>query len=479
MNRRTLTLVVVLVIAGTLTFPSAAAPLFDGPVDSLGSNVSLAPSSDYTYLDADDELVVDLSASNPHLDSEGVNPDSRTTIDDVFRVQYNGSQYAHVWLTHGSDTVTFAVDGEPIQSQANNVTLAPNESVPVSMTVDTTDGVDGGLVDGITIHSRVAEPEPEPADDQADDDGGFATQSRAPSERSREFRALSTEPGQPVEFGTAPLELDRVGEATLTFDGLSATSPNRSFSVTADTAGTGAARSLVADAGAEPLGAVRMTVTEGNVSRATMRFSVSESYFESRSVDLANLTVYRHSDGELSQLPVTATGERDGRLTFEAGTPGFSTFVVAAQRPRLELADTTVEPTTVEPGEAVAVNATISNTGTAAGERTVAVAVDGTVVAERTVTVQAGENETLSVLVVRNETGEYAVSVDDTDAGTFSVAAESTATQAPNDTPSTDRATETPVGEASGFGLRPLAGLLGLLIAVAATLLLARRTPRP
>ncbi|QKY19147.1 PGF-pre-PGF domain-containing protein [Halolamina sp. CBA1230] len=479
MNRRTLTLVVALVLAGTLTFPSAAAPLFDGPVDSLGSDVSLAPSSDYTYLDADDELVVDLSASNPHLDGEGVNPDSRTTIDDVFRVQYNGSQYAHVWLTHGSDTVTFAVDGEPIQSQATNVTLAPNESVSVSMTVDTTDGVDGGLVDGITVHSRVAEPEPEATVEETGEFGA-ATQSVAPTEGSRRFTALSTEPGQPVEFGAAPLELDRVGEATLTFDGLSATSPNRSFSVTADTTGTGAARSLVVDAGAEPLGAVRMTVTEGNVSRATMRFSVSESYFESRGVDLANLTVYRHSDGELSQLPVTATGERDGRLTFEAETPGFSTFVVAAQRPRLELADTIVEPTTVAPGEAVAVNATVANTGTAAGERTVAVAVDGTVVAERTVRVQAGENETVSVPVVRNETGEYAVSVDDTDAGTFSVAAESTATPASNDdTPSTDRATETPIGEASGFGLRPLAGLLGLLIAVAATLMLARRTPRP
>ncbi|MFD1527144.1 DUF1102 domain-containing protein, partial [Halolamina salina] len=70
MNRRTLTLVVAFVVAGTLAFPSAAAPLFGGQTDQVGNDVVLAPSSDYAYLDGDGELVVDLSASNPALDGD-------------------------------------------------------------------------------------------------------------------------------------------------------------------------------------------------------------------------------------------------------------------------------------------------------------------------------------------------------------------------------------------------------------------------
>ena len=278
--------------------------------------------------------------------------------------------------------------------------------------------------------------------------------------------------------------LDRVGNDSLTFDGLSVRSPDRSFSVTAESTEASEVRSSVVDDGAEPLGAVRMTVRSGNVSNATMRFSAPASYFRARNVDPANLAVYRHSDGELSRVPVTATGERDGRLTFEAETPGFSTFVVAADRPRLAVTDASLDTDTVAPGEPVTVSASVENDGTLAGERTVQVTVDGTVAAERTVAVQPGESETVSVPIVRNETGEYAVAVDGSEAGTFRVVTESSATSAPNDTATsspalTEEPTQSPIGEASGFGLRALAGLVGLLMIVAVTLLLARRTPQP
>ncbi|WP_053947932.1 PGF-pre-PGF domain-containing protein [Halolamina sediminis] len=483
MNRRTLTLAIAFVVAGTLAFPSAAAPLFDGPTDQLGSDVELAPSSDYAYLDGDDELVVDLSPSNPAIDGEGVNADGRTTIGDVFRVRYNGSRYADVWLTHGSDAVTFAVDGQPIESPENNVTLAPNESAAISLTVDTTGGAVDGLVDDITIHARVAEPE-EQAEENDDEIDGVSTLSSAPSGDSRKFTSLSAEPGKPVNFDTSRLPLDRVDGEALTFDGLSVTSPDRTFSVIAEATEAGEAQSSVVDDGADPLGAVRMTVRSGNVSNATMRFSAPPSYFRAQNVDPANLAVYRHSDGELSRVPVTATGERDGRLTFEAVTPGFSTFIVAVDRPRLSVTDASLDTNAVAPGEPATVSAAVVNDGTLAGERTVRVTVDGTVAAERTVAVPPGERETVSVPIVRNETGEYAVAVAGSEAGTVRVVAEERSTAVPSETAtasaaSTAQPTQSPVGEASGFGLRALAGLVGLLVIVAATLLLARRTPQP
>ncbi|MFC6737436.1 CARDB domain-containing protein, partial [Halolamina salina] len=138
----------------------------------------------------------------------------------------------------------------------------------------------------------------------------------------------------------------------------------------------------------------------------------------------------------------------------------------------------------VAPGEAVTVNATVANDGTLAGERTVRVTVNGTVAAERTVAVSPGESETVSVPIVRNTTGEYAVAVDGNEVGTFRVMTETSATPASSDAEaaspaSTAERTQSPIGEASGFGLRALVGLVGLLTIVAVTLALARRTPQP
>ena len=475
-DRRTLTLVLALAVAGTLAFPSAAASLFAGPTDVVGNDVSLAPSSEYASLDDDGKLVVDISASNPNV--EGVNPDSVTSFADVFRIRYSGSEYARVWLEDGSDAVTFTVDGRPIDSAADNVTLAPNQSVAVSLTVDTTDA--DAVVDGITVRSRVAEPETEATADDTGRSDGFATQSVAPTARSRRFTAVGAGSSERVDFDTSRLELDRIAAETLTFDSLSVSSPNRSFSVTAAADGTERPRSLVADAGAEPLGAVRMAARSGTITGARLRFSVSSAYFDRRGVDPANLVVYRYSDDELSRLPVTMTGRQDGRIAFAAETSGFSTFVVAVDRPRLRLANASVDTTTVAPGESVTVTAAVSNDGTLAGERTVDVAVDGNVVAERTVAVSPSATETVSVPVVRNASGEYRVTVDGADAGSFRVTAPATPTPSAGDDPeATDRATQPPVAEPGGFGLQSLLGLLGLLLIVGATLALARRTPRP
>jgi len=489
-NRRTIALVLTLVIAGTFAFPSAASSLLAGPTDQIGDGVELAPSSDYAYLDADDELVVDLSPANPDLDAEGVNADGRTTIRDVFRVRYNGSQYAHVWLTHGSDAVTFAVDGQPIQSETNNVTLAPNESVAVSLTVDTTGRADG-FVDDITVHSLVAEPETDDASSGGADLSsadtsetvsidGFRKQVLA-TNTTREFNVRNGGPGQSIEFNASRLALYPSGDLTL--DRITTTSENRSYSVTANTSGVGTAESAVVDAGAEPLGSVKMTIDSGTISGATMEFSASKSFVADREVEMADLAVYRYADGSFTELDTTATGERDNRLTFEAETPGFSTFVVAVKRPQLAVSDADLSATTAAPGEPVTVMASVSNSGTLAGNRTVTVRVNDEIAATRTVEVAPGTTETVTAPIVRNETGEYTVSVDGVESGSFTVVAEdtpqtatATETSAP---PSTDSATDTPVAEPGGFGLESLLGLVGLLAILAMVLVLARRTPRP
>jgi len=49
--RRVVALAAALALAGTLAFPSVAAPLFSGPTDDLANDVELAPSSDYAFLE--------------------------------------------------------------------------------------------------------------------------------------------------------------------------------------------------------------------------------------------------------------------------------------------------------------------------------------------------------------------------------------------------------------------------------------------
>ncbi|MUV60635.1 DUF1102 domain-containing protein [Halobacterium sp. CBA1126] len=469
--RRSLAIGTALALAGALAFPSGAAPLFSGPTDDIGEDVELAPSSDYADLE-DGELVVDLSAANP--EAEGVNDDAVTGIADVFRVRYNGSQYAHVWLTHESEAVTFYAGGEPIESEATNVTLAPNESIAVGLRVDTTGETADGLLDEITVHARAADPEDVAAQGDALSFSGSTVQTRAPTETSRRFTVLGASAGETTTFDASRLAL--AGAAgDLTLDEVAVTSAGGSVSLAVDASGTEGARSRVAERGAEALGAVRVTVETGAVERATLRFSVPRGFFEARGVAPADLAVYREDGGELSRLDVERTGERDGRVRFAAETPGFSTFVVAADRARVRVADARLGQTTVAPGESASVTANVTNAGTAAGEQTVSVTVDGSVVAQRVVDVAAGDTANVSVPVERDDPGEYAVAVGGVDAGTLVVEAENETDAATAQSP--ENGSDEPVREPAGFGLRELLGLVALLALVAASLLLARRRP--
>jgi hypothetical protein len=479
---RAFTVVAALALVGALAFPSVAAPILSGQTDHLGNDVELAPSSEYAYLH-DGQLVVDLSGADKGMEAKGLNPNSVTLFDDVFRVQYNGSEYAHVWLSHDSEDVTFYVDGEPIQYEAHNVTLAPNESVAVGVEVDTRGETTDGLIDDITVHAKVAEGDNASERAELTFDGP-TVQSRAPTEDSRQFTVLGAGAGSVYTFDASGLELDRAGDAPLRLEEVVVGNGDGSLSLGVEAVDGAASRTLVADAGPEPLGVARVDVETGRVSNATLRFSAADEYLAARDAPAETLAVYRNDDGTLSRLTVSVTERRDGRVFFEADTPGFSSFVVSADRARLAVTEAALSQTTAEPGESVSVTATVANDGTLSGERRVAVTVDETVVAERTVTVGAGETASVTVPVARNDTGEYDVAVDGADAGTFLV--EPTDGSAPGtsaasqDDQSGSSAVSTPESvteEPAGFGLDELVGLVTLLAIVAATLFLARRAP--
>ena len=514
-TRRTISLVLTLALAGTLVFPAAAAP-FSGPTDQVDSDLQIAPSSDYAALE-DGELVVDISASNPAIDGAGVNPDARTTFADVFRIRYTGSQYAEVWVTHDSPAISFTVAGQPVDSRANNVSLAPNESVPVTLVVDTTVDDLEGAIENLTLHSRLADPETvAAADDTSGDPPG---RSVIRSAGSRYFTVFGTARGGVTHFDVDRMVLDRVDGQTLALETVTAGTTGGSLSMAVDTVDTETA-SAVVQAGSEPLGGANVSVETGAVTNGTLRFSVSAGYFEARNVSPANLVVYRQSEETVSRLDVTTTGAENGRVTFAAETDGFSTFVLAVDRPRLRIDDASLDRTTIEPGQDVDVTVTIRNVGNANGERPVRVTVDDTVVAERTVDLEPGETTALTIPVAPDTTGKHRVAVNGVDAGTVvveSATTEPTTTETatpttttgdeeatptetmtptgtmtptetvaptPSDTEPTTAATaaptsatptDGPVEEPGGFGLERLLGLVVLLVALLATVTLARR----
>lgn len=179
----TTALALVGVVAVTLFVVSTGAVVFDEPVDRIDDEVALAPADHhgYTYLDEDDELVVDVTEDNPHIEAEGVNLRSLTRVDALFYVTYEGDGYADVWIEHEAEAVRFVVDGEPVESEANALRVSPaDDVVPVGVWVDTrvaeyAPGDD--LIDGISVHARPADDlGEEPPPDDPDDDSPAGTQ---------------------------------------------------------------------------------------------------------------------------------------------------------------------------------------------------------------------------------------------------------------------------------------------------------------
>ena len=178
-----------LIAAGSLAFATGAA-VVDGPADTfadddLAVQPADGPNGDYAYLNDDDEIAIDISASNPNIRDpsfEGINVDSTATIDDVFTITYTAERYAHVWIEYDGDgEVAFVSDGDSIEGKANNVTLGPNQTVTVGLELDAGDAAAGTQLgaDEFRINASLAEPEQvdttgfDPSSD--DGDGGSTT----------------------------------------------------------------------------------------------------------------------------------------------------------------------------------------------------------------------------------------------------------------------------------------------------------------
>ncbi|KKF39442.1 hypothetical protein FK85_28485 [Halorubrum saccharovorum] len=512
--RRTLTLALFLVAAGSLIFTTGAA-VIDGPTDTV-ADADLAiqpadgPNGQYAYLN-DDEIAIDISASNPKIgpDFEGINPDSLASADDVFTITYTADEYAHVWIEDESENVTFVADGDSIEGEANNVTLGPNETVAVDLALDTRGAAAGTKLgaDEFSISATLAEPEDASmmsASTRRTSDAGPTTTVTSPSDDRREFVASDVGYGDAVRFETGGMHLDG-GDVTLDgldLEGVRSARAEMSAAGSPDPAANGSAL----DAPTTPRSIAYLTVEHDfaadEVDAMTIRFSASREAIDDAGVNPERVTFYRQTDaGDWNEKDTSVVGEdavrtrglSEDRVHFRATTEDFSTFAVAERVPRVDVTEATLDTPAIDPGEEATVGATIRNGGGAAGEETVTLTADGDPVANETVALAPNETATVALSVAFETAASTSLAVDGADAGALLVGdpasddgdvepgdgemGDGDARDAPGGE-STDESGVGPTEEPAGIDLVQLGGLLALVALVSVGVALVRRTPR-
>jgi PGF-pre-PGF domain-containing protein len=514
MNRTAL-LTIAVALAGTLLVSTGAVPLFDGPTDDISNNISLYPSDSpdgkYAYIDDETgELVVDISASNPNVEGPvGVSPDSVTTFENVFRIHYNGSQYANVWLTHESDAVTFSARDKSIQSESSAVTLGPNQSVGVNVHVDTTGDVQSIRADEMTVHARVAEPsdtrssggETDGETDSAvltsveeqDDPDSLTVTVTEPTTGERDVTVRNLTPGRVVEIDLGGLY---IVDGAITLDSVrfrSTTTGDANLTFSQQTAGSAPVEPIGNGSGIEPLGyfTLNHSVPNSAVENVAMRFSANWSYLDANGIDPAEVRMLRYGTNGWTVIDTEQQVGTTGRAHFVADSPGLSTFAVGVRTSRFVTSDVTVSPETIRVGETATVTAEVSNRGAIAGRMTVTLRRNGSAVGNRTVSLDAGANTTVRFDVSPDTPGTYTVAVDGTAGGTLTVDSPTTPTRT-EEPPETPTLTATPADgglstgqppnetvpvsdEAAGFDVLALGGLVAIVALVAVVAGLRRR----
>ena len=508
--RRTLTLALFLVAAGSLAFATGAA-VVDGPADFPDDDLAVQPADGpngrYAYLNDDDEIATDVSASNPNIQDpsfEGVNVGATGTIDEVFTITYTGEQFARVWIAYPNESVTFVADGESIEGNESSVTLAPNETVTIGLALDTRGATAGTRLGAneFSIEAELAEPE-DMADSSPGTAGGIdgddpSVTVTSPSETSRGFRATDVARGGSVRFEADGMHLAG-GNVTLDWLDLSGV---RTESVDVNAVGSpdpvANGSALAAPTSPRPISylSVDHDFAPDEVDEMTIRFSADRDYLDAIGAEPEAVTLYRQTDaGEWAEKPTAVVdnptrrpGVSADRVHFRATTTEFSTFAVAAHTPRFDVTDATVTPGAIEPGEAVTVRATVRNGGGAAGERAVTLTAAGDPIGNETVALAPNETATVALRGTVETAGTYELALDGTPVGTLTVgdaresAAGSGSPQAGGSAPATepgdDAGRDAPTEEPGGVDLVDFGGLLAALLLAVIGLALFRRVSR-
>ncbi|WP_241430725.1 PKD domain-containing protein [Haloferax elongans] len=223
-------------------------------------------------------------------------------------------------------------------------------------------------------------------------------------------------------------------------------------------------RKFLEETGARPAGYVIVDhddLSDDSIDDVTFTFRVSKAYLDSTRVTADSVALYRNETVRWNKLSTTLVGETETEYVFEAKSPGLSEFVIGATAPTFEVTETALSNDEVVVGDDAIVDVTLSNLGGAAGTHTLELRSDGTTIATETVTLDAGEERTVSLGAAFESAGTYELTVDGESVGKLRIVTEQAEEQAAATTVENPDAP----GENNG-GSGPLVMLL-LLVALA------------
>lgn len=222
---------------------------------------------------------------------------------------------------------------------------------------------------------------------------------------------------------------------------------------------------------------VEESVNESTLAGVDFSFTVTADRLADRGVTAEDVSLLRRHDGEWTELDTRVVGGTEDGYRFVAESPGLSVFAVRAAAPAVSVTDATLDASEAAVGESVSVSATLTNDGDRNGTATVPFVVDGEQVAERTVTVPAGGERTVTATYAPADTGEYEVAAGNVTAGTLAVSEQPATTTATDATTTADDVATTtpPTSEPQGFSPLTVGALGAVLAAILGLFLLARR----
>ena len=159
---RTHLLIVAFAVSIALLVPSGAWPYDPTGVDRPDEmdDIVLAPADgangEYAVINGDGEIEILIGEMNPYVDTEGVSKGSVSTIPRIFTVTNAGSESVAVWITDDIDALQYVrgdQEYESVEGRPNRMTLGPNETVGIGLTIDARDEVAVKRADSFSVHA--------------------------------------------------------------------------------------------------------------------------------------------------------------------------------------------------------------------------------------------------------------------------------------------------------------------------------------
>ncbi len=456
------------------------------------------------------ELSINLDASE--VSAEGLSPGSR--VDNVLQVRNKGNESVDVFIKDSPDNIEFVDEnGGAFESNETAVSLGPNESVGVGLKLLDT-ASPGTEIDGSFTIAGFPIENTETESVGSDTTGSVGSDTTSSSDGDPVAAVSDVEDdsfdGQSVLVDLDPESADAAArvdnleageDASVDLQEAVATSQvnynNLSVAVE-DDAGT---VELQADAIPEPpedeaaeltgdntaisyleieSSASDLQLNDESISEARIEFAVSESVFQSRSINRDDPQLYRFNEVDDEWVPLRT--ERVDTRSYQAFTPNFSVFAVGYPvQPEFQIVETTLVNPEVEADQPVAVAVEVANNGTSPGEFQATLDAGQSSTVSYSVSISPNSTERVVLVQSLSALGSYDVEVNGQPVGPVTVS--ETVTESPTPTPTppptdagetqtpeTTTQTPTPTDDTPGFGL-----VLTLVALISAGLLARRR----